>query len=79
MPDKQTKGEMHGCIVCGRLHHLYVFYDDVGRFIDLKVMSAGGRRVADKHRPLVACDHHDERQVEAAVERAYGPAARREE
>jgi hypothetical protein len=79
MPDKHTKGEMHGCIVCGRLHQLYVVYDTTGRFVDLSVMSAGGKRVADTRRPLVACDHHRQEQIEAAVERAYGPKSANED
>ena len=45
MSETHTKGEMHGCIVCGRLYQLYVVYDDQGKFIDSKVMSEGGRRV----------------------------------
>ena len=45
MAETHTKGEMHGCIVCGRLHQLYVVYDKEGRFVDCKVMSPGARRV----------------------------------
>ncbi len=72
MPDKHTKGEMHGCIVCGKLYQLYVVYDANGRFIDSKVMSAGGKRVPNKLRPLVACEKHSEKEIEAAVARTYG-------
>lgn len=72
MSETHTKGEMHGCIVCGRLYQLYVVYDDQGKFIDSKVMSEGGRRVNDPRRPLVACESHSEAEVEAAVVRVYG-------
>ncbi len=75
MKESHTKGEMHGCIVCGKLYQLYVVYDANGKFIDCKVMSAGGRRVPDADRPLVACAHHSEAEVEAAVERVYGKRA----
>lgn len=75
MAEEHTKGEMHGCIVCGKLYELYVVYDASGRFIDCKVMSAGGRRVPDDRRPLVACDRHMDTEVEAAVKRVYGEAA----
>jgi len=72
MDDKHTKGEMHGCIVCGRLYQLYVVSDARGRFIDCKLMTAGGKRVNNSRRPLVACEKHSEKEVEAAVIRAYG-------
>jgi len=72
MTEKYTKGEMHGCIVCGKLYEMYVVYDGQGRFIDAKVMSAGGKRVDHSHRPLVACEKHTQEQIEAAVFKVYG-------
>ena len=72
MAQKHTKGEMHGCIVCGKLYELYVVYDASGKFIDCKVMSAGAKRVPNSQRPLVACDRHSGAEIEAAVGRAYG-------
>lgn len=75
MPGNQTKGEMHGCIVCGKLYQLYVVYDADGKFIDSKVMTAGGKRVPNPDRPLVACDDHTDNAIERAVERAYGKPA----
>ncbi len=72
MSEKHTRGEMHGCIVCGKLYELYVVYDANGKFLDCKVMSAGGRRVPDDRRPLVACEKHGSKEVEAAVVRVYG-------
>ena len=72
MPKKITKGETHGCIVCGNLHQMLVVYDPQGKFIDAKVMSAGGRLVEHPTRPLVACMRHTKDEVEGAVERVYG-------
>ncbi|MBI3738242.1 MAG: hypothetical protein HY258_04255 [Chloroflexi bacterium] len=72
MSEKHTRGEMHGCIVCGKLYELYVVYDASGKFIDCKVMSASGKRVPNAHRALVACERHSEKEIEAAVARAYG-------
>lgn len=72
MNEKHTKGEMHGCIVCGALYQLYVVSDAQGKFIGCKVMTAGGRHVPNSHRPLVACEKHSEEEVKAAVIRAYG-------
>ena len=72
MTANHTRGETHGCIVCAKLYELYVVYDTNGRFTGLKVMSAGGRAVADARRPLVACERHSEEEIERAVERVYG-------
>jgi hypothetical protein len=72
MTENVTKGEMHGCIVCGKLYQLYVVYDSAGNFIDSKVMSAGGKKVLDVKRPLVACETHTAVEIERAVEKVYG-------
>jgi hypothetical protein len=72
MAEKHTRGEIHGCIVCGKPYELYVVYDSEGKFLDLKVMSEGGRPVPNPQRPLVACFSHSEADVEAAVKRVYG-------
>ena len=72
MSEKHTKSEMHGCIVCGKLYQLYVVEDPSGHFIDCKVMSAGGKRVPNDSRPLVACEKHSAKEIEAAVARVYG-------
>ena len=72
MTEKYTKGEMHGCVVCGKLYQLYVITDANGKYVDAKVMSAGGKLVPHLQRPLVACDTHSDEQIELAVSRAYG-------
>ena len=75
MAENHAKGEMHGCIVCGRLYQLYVVNDDRGKFIGCKVMTPGGRVVPNPVRPLVACERHSDAEVQAAVARVYGPPA----
>ncbi len=72
MAETITKGEMHGCIVCGKLYQLYVVYDSDGKYIGSKVMSAGGKEVKGANRPLVACETHSEAEIANAVERVYG-------
>jgi hypothetical protein len=72
MTEKYTKGEAHGCIVCGKLYQLYVVSDANGKFIDCKVMSAGAKHVPNPKRALVACDTHSDEQIKAAVLRAFG-------
>ena len=68
MSDSQVKGEMHGCVVCAKLHELYVVYTPSGRFVDMKVMSPDGVRVPGS-RPLVACRRHSQEEIEAALAR----------
>ena len=72
MAEKHTKGEVHGCIVCGKPYELYAVYDAKGKFIDCKVMSAGARCVPNPIRPLLACERHTDEEIEAAVIRVYG-------
>jgi len=68
----QSKTEMHGCIVCGKLYQLFVAYDETGKYTGSKVMSAGGREVTLINRPLVACEKHTDEEIERAVDRVYG-------
>jgi hypothetical protein len=72
MEGNHTKGEMHGCIVCGKLHQLYVVYDAEGRFLDCTVMSGDGKCIPNPERALVACDRHTQAEVERAISRVYG-------
>ena len=72
MTEAVTKGEMHGCIVCGKLYNLYAVYDASGNYLGSRVMSAGGHEVKGAGRPLVACDTHSEAEIARAVEMVYG-------
>jgi hypothetical protein len=78
MTDTHTRGEHHGCVVCGKLYQLYVVYSPSGKFIDCKVMSPGGKRVPSNVRPLVACEHHSQPQIEAALVR-FPPGGKRKD
>ena len=72
MSETKGKGEMHGCIVCGKLYQLIVAYDSNGKYIGTKVMSAGGKEVKGANRPLVACEKHTDQEIGRAVERVFG-------
>ena len=67
-----AKGEIHGCIVCGKLYELYVVHDSEGNYIGSKVMTPGGKEVKSYGRPLVACEKHTPVEIERAAERVYG-------
>ena len=68
----KAKGEMHGCIVCGKLYQLYAAYDASGEYIGSKIMSAGGKEIKDAGRPLVACETHTDEEIERAIQRVFG-------
>ena len=72
MSETKGKGEMHGCIVCGKLYQLLVAYDSDGKYIGSKVMSAGGKEVKGVNRPLVACEKHTDQEIGRAIERVFG-------
>lgn len=72
MAENITKSERHGCIVCGKMYQLYVLYDPTEKFIASKVMTDGGKAVADSTRPLVACEKHSDEEVKRAVRRVFG-------
>lgn len=79
MAEVRTKGEMHGCIVCGKLYNLYVVYDSEDKYIGSRVMSAGGKPVEGVSRPLVACETHSDAEIARAVEMVYGQKSEEEE
>jgi hypothetical protein len=72
MSERQSRNEMHGCIVCGKLHQMFVMYEADGSLFDFKVMSADGKKVIHPQRPLAACEKHTTEEIEAAVKRVYG-------
>jgi hypothetical protein len=72
MADVKAKGEVHGCIVCGKLYQLYVVHDSEGKYVGSRVMSAGGKEVKGYGRPLVACERHSSEEIERAANRVYG-------
>ena len=72
MSESKAKGEMHGCIVCGKLYQLIVVHDANGNYIGSRIMSAGGKEVKGANRPLVACEKHTDEEIERAVKRVYG-------
>lgn len=75
MTERKSRTEPHGCIVCGKLHQLFVVYEPDGRLFDFKVMSTDGKKVAHAKRPLVACERHSADEIERAVKRVYGDKA----
>jgi len=72
MTEPKAKGEMHGCIVCGKLYQLLVVHDAHGKYVGSKVMSAGGKAVKYDKRPLVACEKHTEQEIKRAIKRVFG-------
>ncbi len=75
----EAKGEVHGCIVCGKLYQLYVVHDSEGNYIGSKIMTPGGREVKGYGRPLVACEKHSPDEVAKAADMVYGKVKEEEE
>jgi len=68
----ETKGETHGCIVCGKLYQIYAVYNPDGTYIGGKIMSADGKIIENTNRPLVACETHSGEDIERAIQRVFG-------
>ena len=75
MSENKAKGEMHGCIVCGKLYQLIVVHDSNGNYIGSQIMSAGGKEVKGMNRPLVACEKHTDEEIGRAIKRVFGDQA----
>ncbi len=75
MAENRKVVEPHGCIVCGRIYNMLVVYSPNGKLVDCTVTDAGGRRISDPDRPLVACTRHSQSEVEAALRKHYPGAA----
>ena len=75
MPDNKSTVEVHGCIVCGKLHNLLVVYSPGGKLVGYTVTGSGCHPLPDANRPLVACNGHTEADIETALARHHpGPA-----
>lgn len=61
--------EMHGCIVCAKIHTVVAVYTSDGRLVGCAVTSPGGHWVPDEHHALVACDVHTREEIDAAYQR----------
>lgn len=61
--------ELHGCIVCAKVHSMLVVYSPEGKMVDCTVESGGAQRVPDAQQPLVACNTHSSAEIEAAHQR----------
>jgi hypothetical protein len=79
MAENKRVVEPHGCIVCGKIYNLLVVYSPEGKLVDCTVTDAGGRRVPDPNRPLVACKQHRESEVETALAKHYPGNAQKQD
>ena len=58
MTENKTVGEMHGCIVCGRILNILAVYSPTGKLVDCTVTSKGGQIVPDHRQRLAACSSY---------------------
>ena len=74
MPENTSKVELHGCIVCGRLHNLLVVTTPGGKLVGYTVTGSGCHSLPGQDRPLVACDGHTTAEINTALSRHHpGP------
>ena len=78
MSETRNVMERHGCIVDGRGYDVLVVYNPGGQFVDCKVMSAGGHCLKGHDRPIVVCDRHSQKEIDAALA-GHFPGAETEE
>ena len=69
MSENKNVVEMHGCIVCARTFNVLAVYTPDGRLVDCKVTSPEGHCVPGERRPLVACNSHIAKKIEAAYQK----------
>ncbi|HEY5157881.1 MAG TPA: hypothetical protein VII93_07975 [Anaerolineales bacterium] len=74
MSENTNKVELHGCIVCGKLHNLLVVTTPGGKLVGYTVTGSSCHTLPGAERPLVACDGHTTAEVDAALSRHHpGP------
>ena len=64
--------EIHGCIVCANLFTVLVVCTPEGGLLDCTVTSPGGHIVQKTNHLLVACDSHNETEIEDAYNHTQG-------
>lgn len=79
MSENKVVAEEHGCIVCGKIYSTLVVYSPSGQLIDFTITSAGGQKVPDARRVLVACASHPPEKVQAAYHSRYPGAPQPED
>ena len=67
MSENTNRVELHGCIVCGKLHNLLVVTTPRGELVGYTVTGSGCHTLPGAERPLVACDAHTTEEIDAAL------------
>ena len=74
MAENTSRVEMHGCIVCGRLHNLLVISSSSGKMIDCMVMDSSCHTLFSNDHPFIVCNEHKEEEIKTALDRHHtGP------
>jgi len=67
MSENTKKVELHGCIVCGKLHNLLVVTTPGGKLVGYTVTGFGCHALPGADSPLVTCDGHTTAEIDAAL------------
>jgi hypothetical protein len=69
MSEKQHTVEIHGCIVCGKLHEVLVVYSPEHVMLGCTVTTTDGHCLSEVDRLLVACNVHTDEEIAKAYVR----------
>jgi hypothetical protein len=69
MSENHHTVEIHGCIVCGKLHEVLVVYSPQNTMVDCKVTTSDGHCLPEMDQPFVACNIHTDEEVAKAYVR----------
>ena len=74
MPENFSRVELHGCIVCGRLHNLLIVTSPDGKPVVYTATGSDCHTLPGGDHPLVVCNIHSDSDIEAALARHHpGP------
>jgi hypothetical protein len=71
MSENLNRVEVHGCIVCGKLHNVLVVYTPSGELVGYTATGGGAHPIPGADPPLVACNDHTPEQISAALARHH--------
>ncbi len=80
MSENTNRVEIHGCIVCGKLHNVLVVRTPSGKLVGYTATGQGASPIPGADPPLVACNTHTGEEIKAALARHHpGPGDEKDE
>jgi hypothetical protein len=74
LPENTSRVELHGCLVCGRVHNLLLVTSPEGKPIGYTAVGTDCHTLPGGDHALVVCNIHSDSEIEAALSRHHpGP------